>query len=334
MGSPGGSPPPRSHSPFAAVSSLPSGSQPGSPAGPCCGHEVHSLEQLPHCLQPWGSAACPARPRRWPRGAESVPSAGGVTSALAGTLGWGPQAAACTCLLTLPRGGWPAARPGLGTHGPGNPLWSCALPQTPAGAGSLPHGSLPLPPGLAGCPCQGSAQAGPGHSSPGAWVPGWGEAAAPGRAECAAAWLYSGGQVGALGTLSCWLGAGTHCCSPGHGPTGAAWGPYSEGPCPPRHPTTPREQGGGRCVGRGPVSLFSHTPPRSPSSRTPPSLPLLAPPRSPSHAHLLFAGTAPGAIRIWPGPRRSPAADCRRPARALHQPRRAPGPLLQQHGRS
>lgn len=59
-----------------------------------------------------------------------------------------------------------------------------------------------------------------------------------------------------------------------------------------------------------------------------------AAPRSPTHGHLLLAGTDPGAVRIRPGPRRSPGAGRGRPPRALRQPRRAPGPLLQQHGRS
>ena len=56
--------------------------------------------------------------------------------------------------------------------------------------------------------------------------------------------------------------------------------------------------------------------------------------RALSHGRLLLAGTDSGAVWIRPGPRRSPAAGCGRPPRALRQPRRAPGPLLQQHGRS
>lgn len=54
----------------------------------------------------------------------------------------------------------------------------------------------------------------------------------------------------------------------------------------------------------------------------------------PLMAMVLLAGTAPGAVRIRPGPRRSPAAGCGRSPRAFRQPRRAPSPLLQQHGRS
>lgn len=91
---------------------LPSRSQPGSPAGLCRGHEVPVLEQLPHCLQPWVSAASPAHPQCWPRGSESVPGAGGLTSAPtgAGTPGLGPT----SCYLHLPAltsGVWLAARP-------------------------------------------------------------------------------------------------------------------------------------------------------------------------------------------------------------------------------
>lgn len=140
----------------AAVSSPPSGSQLGSLAGPCCGHEMPVLEQSPHCLQLRGSAASPTRPQRWPRGAESVPGAGGVTSAPAGAGAPGlGRTSPCLHLPARPPRRWVA---GSKARAKRSQVWKSPLVlcRSSAGTGSLPHAS-PLLPGLAGCPCQGAA---------------------------------------------------------------------------------------------------------------------------------------------------------------------------------
>lgn len=118
---------------------VPSRSQPGSPAGLCRGHEVPVLEQSPHCLQPWVSAASPAHPRRWPRGSESVPGAGGLTSAPAGAgaPGLGPTSC-CLHLPVLTGGGWPAARPDKVLSALEIPSGPALFLRPPAGTGSLP----------------------------------------------------------------------------------------------------------------------------------------------------------------------------------------------------
>lgn len=95
-------------------------------------------------------------------------------------------------------------------------------------------------------------------------MPGWGEAAAPGRAECAAAWLSSGGQVGALGTLPCCWGLAPTAALRATGPQVLRGVPTLRGPVPPGTLRPPREQGVGRCVGKGLVSLLH-----------PPGLPLM-----------------------------------------------------------
>lgn len=118
---------------------LPSRSQPGSPAGLCRGHEVPVLEQLPHCLQPWVSAASPAHPWCWPHGSESVPGAGGLTSAPAGACasGLGPTSC-CLHLAALTGGGWPAAKPDKVLSALEIPSGPALFLRPLAGAGSLP----------------------------------------------------------------------------------------------------------------------------------------------------------------------------------------------------
>lgn len=118
---------------------LPSRSQPGSPGGLRRGHEVPVLEQSPHCLQPWVSVASPAHPQCWPRGSESVPGAGGLTSAPtgAGTPGLGPTSC-CLHLPALTSGGWPAARPDKVLSALEIPSGPALFLRPPAGTGSLP----------------------------------------------------------------------------------------------------------------------------------------------------------------------------------------------------